>query len=102
MGKMPEGRLPAPSQGDPKRPDMAIWVNVAESTSEYSDLRCSFEIKEDGQLGPGRYIAWLKFREDWAKWTGALRLDAREEWDKALEQSNTRPQPPTDSKDIPF
>ena len=102
MGKMPEGRLPAPSQGDPKRPDMAIWINVAESTSEYSDLRCNFEIKTDGQLGPGKYLAWLKWREDWAKWTGVLRLDGREEWSKALEQSNAPVQPPTDEQDIPF
>ena len=99
---MAQPPTPAPPPGGRNDRPQAIWINLAETKSEYSQYRCSFEIKNKDGLRPGRYIAWLKWREDWAKWTGALRLDAREEWDKALEQSNTRPQPPTDSKDIPF
>ena len=104
MAKLPQGPTPAQGQGDPNKPEQAVWINVAESNSEYSDLRCSFEIKADGQMGPGRYIAWLKWKEEWGKWSGILRQDQREEWDKKLQQSNEPPrQPPVaDRDDIPF
>jgi hypothetical protein len=105
MGKRPlNGPLPAVGRGDPEAPRAAVYINVAESNSEYSDLRVTFEIKEGATLGPGRYIAWPQWKEEWGKYTAVLRQDKREEWDKKLQQSNEPPKPPpaVSEDDIPF
>ena len=78
MSERYKGPSPAQGSGDPENPRNSIWLNVAETKSEYSQLRATFEIKEEGNLGPGRYIVWLKWRDDWGKWTGPVRKDDRE------------------------
>jgi len=95
----------APAQRPRGRDDHnpPIWVNLAETNSEYSQYRCSFEIKRTDGLRPGRYIAWLKWNDDWKKWSGALRADEREAWDKRQQESKTPPAPPSPTRDdIPF
>ena len=99
---MAQPPTPAPPPGGRNDRPQAIWINLAETKSEYSQYRCSFEIKNKDGLRPGRYIAWLKYNSEWEKWSGALRPDEREEWSKKQQLSNEPPSPPPPMPEIPF
>ena len=86
------------------RSQPTIWMNVAETKSEFSDLRVNFKVPEGVSLDANtQRVAWRKWREDWGKWTGALKPDEREApTDQAAGPTPGKSTGTVPDKDIPF
>ena len=102
MPQPPAPRGQRPGEPDDRNP--TLWINLAETQSEFSQYRVTFEVKRADGLRPGKYIAWMKWNADWEKWTGQLRGDQREAWQEKQQQSNAPPKPPADppADGLPF